>query len=410
LGLLSDKGVLGFITPATFTNQYYFKKIRQIFSNYSLFAISKYFFEVFDDAEIGDSVTWIISKEENKFENVKVQLCKTKTDAFKEPNSLEYKNIVQLDGQYYLSINKLDFNKIYKNTLLLENTLNIIVGIKPYQVGKGYPTQNREIVTNKIYTSNVKIDETYVQCVIGKDFHRYKFIQVPSMFLSYGKWLAEPRESAPFFDDEKIIIRQTADSIIANIDSNSWVNLNNVYNIGIKNKNYRLKYFLSILNSRLIKFLYQEISQEEGRLFAEVKKVNLLKLPIKDISLSEQQPFINKADLMLSLNKDFQSQTQKLSIYICSQYQLEKLSGKLSTWYELDFSDFIKELNKAIKAVKGTPLSKKDEFEWMELFEENKQKALALKAEIDRTDKKIDQMVYELYGLTEEEIGIVEGN
>jgi len=28
--------------------------------------------------------------------------------------------------------------------------------------------------------------------------------------------------------------------------------------------------------------------------------------------------------------------------------------------------------------------------------------------EIDRTDKEIDQMVYALYGLTEEEIGIVE--
>lgn len=29
---------------------------------------------------------------------------------------------------------------------------------------------------------------------------------------------------------------------------------------------------------------------------------------------------------------------------------------------------------------------------------------------IDATDREIDQLVYELYGLTEEEIGIVEGN
>lgn len=43
----------------------------------------------------------------------------------------------------------------------------------------------------------------------------------------------------------------------------------------------------------------------------------------------------------------------------------------------------------------------------MELFEDNKKKALALKAEIDKTDKEIDQMVYELYGLTEEEIKII---
>jgi hypothetical protein len=44
----------------------------------------------------------------------------------------------------------------------------------------------------------------------------------------------------------------------------------------------------------------------------------------------------------------------------------------------------------------------------MDLFEENKLKALELKTEIDKTDKGIDQMVYELYGLTEEEIKIVE--
>ena len=73
----------------------------------------------------------------------------------------------------------------------------------------------------------------------------------------------------------------------------------------------------------------------------------------------------------------------------------------------MSFVDFIKELNKAIKTAKGTPLTKKDEFEWMELFEDNKKKALALKAEIEKTDKEIDQMVYALYGLTEEEIKII---
>jgi hypothetical protein len=56
------------------------------------------------------------------------------------------------------------------------------------------------------------------------------------------------------------------------------------------------------------------------------------------------------------------------------------------------------------------PLTKKDEFEWMELFEENKKKALELKFQIDQTDKEIDRMVYALYGLTEEEIQIVENS
>ena len=49
-------------------------------------------------------------------------------------------------------------------------------------------------------------------------------------------------------------------------------------------------------------------------------------------------------------------------------------------------------------------------FSLMSLFEEQKNKAQTLKAEIYKTDKEIDQMVYELYGLTKEEIEIVENS
>jgi len=42
-------------------------------------------------------------------------------------------------------------------------------------------------------------------------------------------------------------------------------------------------------------------------------------------------------------------------------------------------------------------------------FNEQKQIAIELKSEIAKTDTEIDRKVYELYGLTEEEIGIVEG-
>ncbi len=46
----------------------------------------------------------------------------------------------------------------------------------------------------------------------------------------------------------------------------------------------------------------------------------------------------------------------------------------------------------------------------MTLFDEQKIDAQTLKIEIDKTDSKIDTMVYELYGLSEEEIEIVESS
>lgn len=44
----------------------------------------------------------------------------------------------------------------------------------------------------------------------------------------------------------------------------------------------------------------------------------------------------------------------------------------------------------------------------MQYFNEQKQKAQTLKTEMIRVDAEIDKMVYELYGLSEEEIKIVE--
>jgi hypothetical protein len=50
-----------------------------------------------------------------------------------------------------------------------------------------------------------------------------------------------------------------------------------------------------------------------------------------------------------------------------------------------------------------------EENEWETFFVQEAAKALAIKSKISNTDYEINRMVYELYGLTEEEIRIVEG-
>jgi hypothetical protein len=104
--------------------------------------------------------------------------------------------------------------------------------------------------------------------------------------------------------------------------------------------------------------------------------------------------------------------TEKLC-FIQTQFTLEKLPKKLQNWHELKFVNFIKELNNAIKKAGGEKLDDKAQFRSMSLFEEQKAEAQNLKAEIDKTDAEIDAMIYELYGLyglSEEEIAIVEGS
>lgn len=107
----------------------------------------------------------------------------------------------------------------------------------------------------------------------------------------------------------------------------------------------------------------------------------------------------------MALNKELQEQSQKFQRTIQRKFNLEDLPKKLQDWYLLTYADFIKELAK-----KKVKLSLSEEAEWEDYFETESKKAQDLKAQIDKTDAAIDQMVYDLYGLTPDEINIVESN
>lgn len=106
---------------------------------------------------------------------------------------------------------------------------------------------------------------------------------------------------------------------------------------------------------------------------------------------------------MLFLNKNLQELSQKFQRLLTRKFELEKLTTKLQDWYLLEFSEFVKELKKS-----KIKLSLKEEMEWEEIFLEKKEEAETLNNEITKTDKEIDGMVYELYGLSEEEIKMIE--
>ena len=133
----------------------------------------------------------------------------------------------------------------------------------------------------------------------------------------------------------------------------------------------------------------------------EYKPMYIAQLPIpKDI---EKPELIALVDMIETELKNINLTTSNLLQLLQTKFNLEKPSTKLEQWPSLDFKGFLSELKKA-KVVMGLS----EEAEWMAYFNAQKQKANALQAEIDRLDKEIDAMVYQLYGLTPEEIAIVE--
>ena len=168
------------------------------------------------------------------------------------------------------------------------------------------------------------------------------------------------------------------------------------------------KALLCVLNSKIVWEFLKSICVIRSGGYIEVKPQYFEQIPIPEIK--NESTLESKANTVIELVNDFQILASRFQNYISSQFSLEKLTRKLDNWHELDFADFIKELNKAIKKAGGTPLTKKDEFEWLELFEDNKKKAQELQTQITQTEKTIDTMVYDLYGLTQEERNIVENS
>jgi type I restriction-modification system DNA methylase subunit len=206
------------------------------------------------------------------------------------------------------------------------------------------------------------------------------------------------------FEEPKIVIRQTSDKIIATFDEEGFYAMNNVIILKLKtDSDLDYKFVLACLNSELVNFIYKNITQEDSRAFAEVKPKNVKKLFIPNIPGSLQSPFIEIVDLIVNLKKQFREGVYKFVRFINTTYRPKKISSKLKEFYTLSFVDFVKELKNQKAA-----LTKKDEFDLMSLFEEQKSQALSLKNQINKTDNEIDQMLYDLYGLTEEEIRIVE--
>ena len=176
-----------------------------------------------------------------------------------------------------------------------------------------------------------------------------------------------------------------------------------VFAITIDNELFDVKYVLCILNSKLIKLYLQSFSSLKNGGFYSYSSNILNKTPIKHISQNEQQVFILLADKIYNLSKDYKQKRNKFLNRINDNFEIGKISKKLEVFYNYDFKTFIAELKK-----QKIKLALVQQDEWEEYFNIYKNEINQLQDEINTTDNEIDQMVYKLYGLTEEEIKIVE--
>lgn len=90
------------------------------------------------------------------------------------------------------------------------------------------------------------------------------------------------------FEEPKIIMRQTSDSVRCVYDDSCFYVLDSILVLKKNADQYCYKYIATVLNSNLIDYLYKNLTQEEGRTFAQVKPINVRKLYIPKATAEEQ--------------------------------------------------------------------------------------------------------------------------
>jgi len=341
--LMKTNAVNAFIIPNTWLINLKLEKFRKfIVENNTVLSIVHYHKSVFENA-IVDTQVVLFQKQESKENLVNILeykdldnpiLTQINQDKWKKLNGQPINIFIDEATEIIIDI-------IKENGIPLSEICDVVIGMKPYQVGKGKPKQTQEIVKNRIFDAEEKIDDSYRKLLRGKDINKYVTLWDGKRWIKYGDFLAEPRYSAKFDSPEKIVIRQTSDRLIATLDTNKFICMNNMHIVNTKNENYSLKFILAILNSRLMDFYYESLNPEKGEALAEVKKENVEKLIIKNVSRDRQYPFINLVDYVLFTNN--QKTTQMLSHTENSRiaYHLQEILNMMV--YELYFENHMKE-------------------------------------------------------------------
>lgn len=84
----------------------------------------------------------------------------------------------------------------------------------------------------------------------------------------------------------KILLRQTADTPIATIDYRGVWFGRSIIAIIQQSDRYAIEYLLGLLNSKYLRRAYEELVHESGRVFAQVKLTKLSQLPFRKIKFS----------------------------------------------------------------------------------------------------------------------------
>jgi hypothetical protein len=402
--ILKEKGVLSFIVPNTFLSNLFGKEYRDDFvSKISIYQITDLSNDkTFDNASVRTCILTFSNEKSDyqtrllKYENNEYKLVTTcsKSEIQKESDNLLNLFIRTHDADSFT-------NKIVQNSKL-GDYFTVSQGLIPYDKYRGH---DEYTVKNRIWHCDHQKDKTYKKELKGGDVSRYMLNWNGKLWISYGDWLAAPRDKK-FFTSPRILVREiTADRLFCTFTKEEYYNTPSIINIIDETKILDLHYCLAVLNSKLIGWLHNNFSPKANKgLFPKILINDIRNIPLKKISAKQQRPFIILAEKMLSFHNEIQNRRSRFLKRLADNFETIQITETLKLFDKLDFKQFLAELKK-----QKINIFFKQQDQLEEYFNEYQTECNKITWQISDTDRKIDQLVYEIYGLTENEINIIEG-
>lgn len=347
LDLLKNGGYFGFIIPNTILTNNYFQKLREkILKECQIIALITFGYYVFQDAKI-DSLIIILKKEPNREKRTSNKIMVA---------NIEKPAKFLLSADLKPRICQSDFTRDKQNRFNIEKETHADIGSKLrntngvkllgalVNINLGFRVKSNE----KLIHSDKRKDD--VPILHGRDIGRYN-INFQNRYFTYNKEdIVGGCSSKEVYEaDEKLLIQairniKLKQRIVSAYDDSQFFAIGGLLSVTKKSIDTNLKLILALLNSRLLNFYFTLISTDKN-----IKVVFLNQLPVAQPSPLEENNINILVNRMLSLNK-----------------RLNEIGDK-----------------------------KTDERHRIE-------------EEIKRTDAEIDEQVYKLYGITDEEKKIIE--
>lgn len=352
VNLLNDnKGILGFILPVTLLNNVYVKSLRNWIQdkckiNQIAVANSKVF-----SADVHTCIL-ILQRESSS----------TKRKNNKTMTTIDFnESFVNQTNRAYSSIKQSQFGLIEGsvwNVLINDQNAQILTKVMSgnrslgdmVKINRGLITGNRDK-----YFSTEKKSDIHIPIIAGADVFRY-YSNPPSEYVLFDR----PKSAGGCWDSNvhnaphKVVIRQIGKKPTASFIKKPLAVTGNIFTIMCDDENKEL-FVLGIINSKLIEYFWRIMFTDFKTSFPQVTIFSLSQIPIFQIDNSDNR------------SKEI---SETIVSHVLMMLELEKQLRIVNT-------------------------------------QEDREKIERISTS---TSMQIDQLVYELYGLTQEEIEIVEGS